>query len=69
MKSDFSAARLHLDRAYHYLRGNDEASRRMCEKLDVLLEAVIAAEFAKPTAQVVHLLPQQGRGARRSGTE
>ncbi|MFI0844204.1 hypothetical protein [Mesorhizobium sp. IMUNJ 23232] len=69
MRSDFSAARLHLDRAYHYLRGNDEASRKMCEKLDVLLESVIAAEFAKPTAQVVQLSPQQIGGVRRRARE
>lgn len=69
MKSDFAAARLHLDRAYHYLRGNDEASRKMCEKLDVLLESVIAAEFAKPVARVVQLSSQQIGRARRSGRE
>jgi hypothetical protein len=69
MKSDFAAARLHLDRAYHYLRGNDEASRKMCEKLDLLLESVIAAEFAKPTAHVVQLSSQRIGGARRSGRE
>ena len=69
MRSDFSAARLHLDQAYHYLRGNDEASRGMCEKLDMLLESVIAAEFAKPTAHVVQLSSQRTGGARRSGTE
>lgn len=69
MKSDFAAARLHLDRAYHYLRGNDEASRKMCEKLDVLLESVIAAEFAKPTARVVQLSPLRISAARRGGRE
>lgn len=69
MKSDFSAARLHLDRAYHYLRGNDEASRKMCEKLDLLLESVIAAEFARPTAHVVQLPPRQIGGVRRRGGE
>ncbi|PBB52471.1 hypothetical protein CK223_28840 [Mesorhizobium loti] len=28
MTSDFSAARVHLDRAYHYLRGDDPMSQR-----------------------------------------
>lgn len=46
MKSDFSAAKLHLDRAYHYLRGNDDTSQKACEAL--LIEAVAAEEFRQP---------------------
>lgn len=48
MTSDFSAARVHLDRAYHYLRGDDEMSRRGREALDLLIEAVAVEEFKKP---------------------
>ena len=38
LTSDFSAARIHLERAYHYLRGNDETSRLACEALDLHLD-------------------------------
>ena len=49
MKSDFSAARLHLDRAYDYLRGDDADSRKICEALSLLIEAVAVAEFTRPS--------------------
>ncbi|AZN98107.1 MAG: hypothetical protein EOQ42_31050 [Mesorhizobium sp.] len=48
MTSDFSAARVHLDRAYHYLRGDDPMSRRGREALDLLIEAVAVEEFKQP---------------------
>ncbi len=48
MKSDFSAARLHLDRAYDYLRGDDPKSREICEALNMLIEAVAVAECTLP---------------------
>ena len=53
MTSDFAAARAHLDRACHYLQGDDEISRNARQGLDILLEAVIMAEHLKPTAKVI----------------
>ncbi|WP_083355265.1 hypothetical protein [Mesorhizobium sp. ORS 3428] len=53
MKSDFAAAHLHLDRACHYLRGDDETSRAALAALDLVIEAVAAAQYARPEAQVV----------------
>lgn len=53
MKSDFAAAHLHLDRACHYLRGDDEVSRAALAALDLVIEAVAAAQYARPTADVV----------------
>jgi hypothetical protein len=44
MKSDFAAARVHLDRAYHYLQGGDRASQEARVALVELLEAIVAAE-------------------------
>ncbi|MER9572722.1 hypothetical protein NKI77_26625 [Mesorhizobium opportunistum] len=48
MTSDFSAARVHLDRAYDYLRGDDPMSQRGREALDLLIEAVAVEEFKQP---------------------
>jgi hypothetical protein len=53
MKSDFSAARAHLEKAYHHLSGQDEASRKAQEALDWLIEAVLAAEHSRPSADVI----------------
>jgi hypothetical protein len=53
LTSDFSAARIHLERAYHYLRGNDEASRAACETLDLLIETVAEAQHKRPEAGVL----------------
>ncbi|OBQ70941.1 hypothetical protein [Mesorhizobium erdmanii] len=53
MTSDFSAARIHLERAYDYLRGNDETSRSTCEALDLLIEMVAEAQHRRPEAGVV----------------
>ncbi|TGQ64196.1 hypothetical protein EN829_020340 [Mesorhizobium sp. M00.F.Ca.ET.186.01.1.1] len=53
LTSDFSAARLHLERAYHYLRGNDETSRDACDALDLLIEAVVEEEHRRPAAGVL----------------
>ncbi|MBZ9797723.1 hypothetical protein [Mesorhizobium sp. ES1-4] len=57
MTSDFSAARLHLERAYHYLHGNDETSRSTCEALDLLIEAVTEAQHRKPEPGVLEFPP------------
>lgn len=64
MTSDFSAARDHLDRAYLYLGGNDEASRKAREALDLLLEEIITAEHARPCAKVISF-PRPTRRADR----
>ncbi|WP_164780495.1 hypothetical protein [Mesorhizobium sp. M7A.F.Ca.US.011.01.1.1] len=64
MTSDFSAARIHLERAYHYLQGNDETSRTACEALDLLIEAVTEAQHRPPEAGVLEF-PQST--ARRTG--
>ena len=53
MTSDFAAARVHLDRAYHYLQGDDEISRNARQRLDLLLEAIIMAEHLKPKAEII----------------
>ena len=48
MKSDFAAARLHLERACHYLRGDDETSSGA-----LAVEAIAAAQYTRPVAEVV----------------
>jgi len=53
LTSDFSAARIHLERAYHYLRGSDETSRSACEALDLLIEMVAEAQHRRPEAGVL----------------
>ena len=53
MKSDFAAAHLHLERACHYLRGDDETSRAALAAIDLIIEAVAAAQYARPMAEVV----------------
>ena len=53
LTSDFSAARIHLERAYHYLRGNDETSRLTCEALDLLIETVAEAQHRQPYTGVL----------------
>jgi hypothetical protein len=57
LTSDFSAARIHLERAYHYLRGNDETSRSTCEALDLLIETVAEAQHKRPEAGVLEFPP------------
>ena len=58
--SDFAAARLHLERAYDYLHGNDETSRRAREALDLLIEAVAASQYRRPWGQVVAFREEAG---------
>ncbi|MGB3500578.1 MAG: hypothetical protein WBA44_03070 [Mesorhizobium sp.] len=45
--SDYPAARLHLERAFDYLYGQDEISKNAREALDLLIEAVATAEHKK----------------------
>ncbi|RWB36783.1 MAG: hypothetical protein EOR30_31950 [Mesorhizobium sp.] len=61
MTSDFSAARVHLDRAYHYLRGDDPMSRRGREALDLLIEVVAVEEFKQPRQDAEVLMFPNGR--------
>ncbi|RWE55864.1 MAG: hypothetical protein EOS25_13730 [Mesorhizobium sp.] len=53
MTSDFAAAHLHLERACHYLRGDDETSRMARAALDILIDAITAAQYKRPPADVV----------------
>ena len=53
MKSEFPAARIHLERAYDALLGDDETSVKTREALDLLIEAVAAAEYSRPPATVI----------------
>ncbi|MER9858607.1 hypothetical protein NKJ54_30990 [Mesorhizobium sp. M0098] len=48
MTSDFSAARVHLERAYDYLCGDAPMSQRGREALDLIIEAIAAEEFKQP---------------------
>jgi hypothetical protein len=53
MKSDFAAAHLHLERACHYLRGDDGTSSHARATLDLLIEAIVAAQYTRPACDVV----------------
>lgn len=53
LTSDFSAAHIHLERAYYYLRGNDETSRSARDTLDLVIEAVVEAQHRRPSTGVV----------------
>jgi hypothetical protein len=46
MDSDFARARAHLKRAHKFLQGNDEASRKAAEAIDLLVINLAAAECA-----------------------
>ncbi|MER9057060.1 hypothetical protein NKJ02_25920 [Mesorhizobium sp. M0213] len=60
MTSDFAAAHLHLERACHYLRGDDETSRTARAALDLLVDAIVAAQYTRPPADVVEF-PRSAR--------
>lgn len=62
MTSDFSAARVHLQRAYDYLKGNDNFSGSAREALDTLIEAIALVE-CQPTTKVLHY-PTERRAKR-----
>ena len=47
MTSDFAAAHLHLERACHYLRGDDETSSAARAALDILIDAIAAAQYKR----------------------
>jgi hypothetical protein len=53
MQSDFAAARQHLESAQDSLSGSDETSLKVREALDLLIEAVAAAECRRPPAEII----------------
>ncbi|TIL47100.1 MAG: fumarate hydratase, partial [Mesorhizobium sp.] len=42
-----------LERACHYLRGDDETSSAARAALDILIDAIVAAQYKRPPADVV----------------
>jgi hypothetical protein len=62
MNSDYAAARLHLERAFDYLRGNDDISRNAREAIDLLIEAVAAGQYNQPPAQLLRFPAKAGQG-------
>ncbi|TIM36776.1 MAG: fumarate hydratase [Mesorhizobium sp.] len=40
-------------RACHYLRGDDETSSMARAALDILIDAIVAAQYKRPPADVV----------------
>jgi hypothetical protein len=59
MPSNFSSARLHLQHAFDALGGEDATSRRAREAIDLLIEAVATAEFARSRAVVIDLFSRR----------
>lgn len=55
MRSNYSAARAHLERAYDHLCGDDDTSRQAREAVDLLIEAVAVAECSRKPAEFVRL--------------
>lgn len=58
MKSEYRAARLHLEKARENIASNkladgDQAASACCEALDLLIEAMLAMEFARSEAKQV----------------
>lgn len=64
--SDFTAARVHLDRAANSLRGNDEVSCKTREAIDLLVEAVTLAEHSRPSATILDFKHTEFRSGSRS---
>lgn len=56
MKSDFAAARVHLDRAFHCLQGMDNTSQDARSALGDLLDAIVVAE-CRPAEAKSKVLP------------
>lgn len=48
MDSDFSAARLLLEQAYHHLHGDDDVSTKARQALDLIIEAVATEQYKRP---------------------
>ena len=62
MRSNYPAARAHLERAYDHLRGTDDTSRQVREALDLLIEACAVAECRRGPAEVVRFPSKHGAG-------
>lgn len=56
VKTNFPAARRHLEEAYHLLTDEDELSHKSRQALEILIDALLAAEYSgkKPEAKVIH---------------
>jgi hypothetical protein len=46
MKSDLAAARLHLERAFYYLCGDDRFSQNARTTIDAMMDQIVAPEKA-----------------------
>ncbi|MEP9373366.1 hypothetical protein [Mesorhizobium sp. KR1-2] len=53
MRSDFAAVRLHLENAQQCLKGDDAASRKLRQALDLLVEVALTAEYTVPKGKVL----------------
>lgn len=67
MKSDFAAARQHLEQALAYLDGDDARNSNTRGVLDMLVEAVTTAEFRRVPALVIPLESYRSRACNRVG--
>ncbi|MER9869917.1 hypothetical protein NKJ35_22585 [Mesorhizobium sp. M0136] len=68
MTSDFAAAHLHLERASHYLSGEDETSRTARAAVDHLIDAIVAVQYKRPMGDVVEFPGPAKPGQSASGT-
>lgn len=48
MKSDLSAAHLHLERAFYYLCGNDQFSRQARRSINALMDGILSVGINVP---------------------
>ena len=62
-RSNFSAARAHLERAMDHLAGNDIASVDARTALALLIDATILAEYAWPRSKVIDFVARTRRDA------
>ena len=53
MRSDFAAARRHLEIAQQKLHGGDPASRKLQEAIDLLVELALTAEHMPRRGEVL----------------
>ena len=62
MRSNFPAARRHIEDAFHLLPGEDELSVKSRQALEILIDAFLAEEFSpqKRAATVIDF-PQRRR--------
>lgn len=53
LTTDFAAVRLHMERAFDCLRGDDALSGRLREALGLALDAVALAQHTRQTADII----------------